>query len=40
MKRLELVGGKTYRGNATDRFVEAKMCEFADLKDLCEPANT
>ena len=37
VKKLELVGGKTYSGNATDKFVEAKMFEFADLKDLYEP---
>ena len=39
VKKLELVGGKTYSGNASDKFVEAKMFEFADLKDLYEPAN-
>jgi len=37
VKKLELVGGKTYSGNATDKFVEAKLFEFADLKDLYEP---
>jgi choloylglycine hydrolase len=39
VKKLELVGGKAYSGNATGKFVEAKMFEFADLKDLYEPAN-
>ena len=39
VKKLELVGGKTYSGNATDKFVEAKMFEFADLKDLYKPQN-
>lgn len=37
--KLELVGGKTYSGNATDKFVAAKMFEFADLKDLYEPPS-
>jgi penicillin V acylase-like amidase (Ntn superfamily) len=36
-KKLELVGGKTYSGDATDKFVEAKMFVFADLTDLYEP---
>ena len=31
MKKLELVGGKTYSGNAADRFVEAKLFDFAPL---------
>jgi penicillin V acylase-like amidase (Ntn superfamily) len=35
-KKLELVGGKTYSGNATDQFVEAKLFSFADLRDLYE----
>jgi len=36
VKKLELVGGKTYSGNATDKFVEAKLFSFADLRDLYE----
>jgi hypothetical protein len=36
VKTLELVGGKTYSGDATDKFVEAKLFNFADLKDLYE----
>ncbi|MCY2967696.1 MAG: linear amide C-N hydrolase [Planctomycetota bacterium] len=31
VKKLELVGGKTYNGNAADKFVEAKLFEFASL---------
>ena len=31
VKRLELVGGKTYSGNATDKFVESKLFHFAPL---------
>ena len=31
VKKLELVGGKTYSGNAADRFVEAKLFDFAAL---------
>ena len=37
VKKLELVGGKTYSGNATDKFIDAKLFDFADLKDLFEP---
>ena len=36
VKKLELVGGKTYSGNAVDKFVEAKLFGFADLKDQYE----
>ena len=39
VKKPELVGGKTYSGNATDKFIDAKMFEFADLKDLYEPVG-
>ena len=39
VKKLEMVGGRTYSGNATDKFVDAKMFEFADLRDLYEPTN-
>ncbi len=39
VKKLELVGGKTYSGDVTDKFVEAKMFQFADLKDLYEPTK-
>lgn len=35
-KKLELVGGKTYSGNARDKFVEAKLFDFADLRDQYE----
>jgi len=31
VKKLELVGGKTYSGNAADKFVEARLFEFAPL---------
>ncbi len=36
VKKMELVGGKSYSGNATDKFVAAKLFAFADLKDLYE----
>jgi choloylglycine hydrolase len=36
VKKLELVGGKTYSGNATDKFVEAKLFRFADIRDQYE----
>jgi choloylglycine hydrolase len=36
VKKLELVGGKSYSGNATDKFVEAKLFAFADLRDQYE----
>jgi choloylglycine hydrolase len=31
VKKLELVGGKTYSGNAADKFVAAKLFDFAPL---------
>jgi len=31
VKKLELAGGKTYSGNAADKFVEAKLFNFASL---------
>ena len=31
VKKLELVGGKTYSGNAADKFIEAKLFDFAPL---------
>jgi penicillin V acylase-like amidase (Ntn superfamily) len=31
VKKLELAGGKTYSGNATDKFVEAKLFNFEPL---------
>jgi choloylglycine hydrolase len=31
VKKLELAGGKTYTGNAADKFVEAKLFNFASL---------
>ena len=31
MKKLELVGGKSYSGNAADKFVEAKLFDFESL---------
>lgn len=34
VKKLELAGGKTYSGNATDKFVDAKLFTFQDLTDL------
>jgi choloylglycine hydrolase len=36
VKKLELTGGKTYSGNATDKFVAAELFAFADLTDLYE----
>jgi len=36
VKKLELAGGKTYSGNATDKFVAAELFAFADLTDLYE----
>lgn len=38
VRKLELVGGKTYSGNATDEFVDATLFEFASLNDKFEPA--
>ena len=34
VKKLELAGGKTYSGNAVDKFVDAKLFTFQDLTDL------
>jgi choloylglycine hydrolase len=34
VKKLELAGGKTYGGNATDKFVESKLFTFQDLTDV------
>jgi penicillin V acylase-like amidase (Ntn superfamily) len=34
VRKLELAGGKTYSGNAVDKFVDAKLFTFADLTDL------
>ena len=31
VKKLELAGGKTYSGNAADKFVDAKLFTFAPL---------
>ena len=31
VKKLELVGGKAYSGNAADKFIEAKLFNFAPL---------
>ncbi len=40
VKKLELVGGKTYSGNAADKFVEAELFKFAPLGDRSEsPKN-
>jgi penicillin V acylase-like amidase (Ntn superfamily) len=36
VKKLTLAGGKTYSGNAVDKFVEARLFTFADLTDLYE----
>lgn len=38
VRKLELVGGKTYNGTATDEFVDATLFEFASLNDKFEPA--
>jgi choloylglycine hydrolase len=34
VKKLELAGGRTYSGNAVDKFVEAKVFTFQDLSDV------
>jgi penicillin V acylase-like amidase (Ntn superfamily) len=34
VKKLELAGGKTYSGNATDKFIAAKLFTFQDLTDV------
>jgi hypothetical protein len=34
VKKLALAGGKTYRGNAMDKFVDVKLFTFADLTDI------
>jgi hypothetical protein len=34
VKQLELAGGRTYSGNAVDKFVEAKLFTFQDLTDV------
>jgi len=40
VKKLELVGGRSYSGNATDKFVDSKLFAFADLRDAYEfPKN-
>jgi penicillin V acylase-like amidase (Ntn superfamily) len=39
VKKLELLGGKTYSGNAADKFVEAKLFDFAPLGSRYEPSN-
>ena len=39
VKKLTLAGGKTYSGNAGDKFVEAKLFTFADLTDLFEASK-
>ena len=31
LKKLELAGGRTYGGNAADKFAEAKLFNFASL---------
>jgi penicillin V acylase-like amidase (Ntn superfamily) len=39
VKKLELVGGKTYSGNAAEKFVAAPLFHFASLEDSFEPAT-
>jgi choloylglycine hydrolase len=34
VKKLELAGGKTYSGDAVDKFVDAKLFTFQDLSDV------
>jgi len=34
VKKLELAGGRTYSGNAVDKFVDANLFTFQDLTDL------
>jgi penicillin V acylase-like amidase (Ntn superfamily) len=34
VKKLQLSGGKTYSGNAADKFVDAKLFTFQDLTDV------
>ena len=36
VKKLTLTGGKTYNGNAADKFVEAKLFNFASLDTTFE----
>ncbi len=36
VRKLELAGGKTYSGNATDKFVDAKLFNFASLETKFE----
>ena len=36
VRKLELAGGKTYSGNATDKFVDAKLFKFASLETKFE----
>jgi choloylglycine hydrolase len=40
VKKLELVGGKTYSGNAADKFVEARLFDFAALGSQYEAPKT
>ena len=34
VKKLELAGGKTYSGNATEKFVDSPLFTFQDLADV------
>jgi penicillin V acylase-like amidase (Ntn superfamily) len=34
VKKLELAGGKTYSGNATDKFADSQLFTFQDLTDV------
>ena len=34
VRKLELAGGKTYSGNAVDKFVDAKLFTFQDLTNV------
>jgi choloylglycine hydrolase len=34
VKKLELVGGRTYSGNALSQFADAKLFTFQDLTDV------
>ncbi len=40
VKKLQLAGGKTYNGEATDKFVEAKLFDFATLDTTFEGYET
>jgi hypothetical protein len=38
VKKLELVAGRTYNGNAAEKSVDALLFHFSSLEDTFEPA--